>query len=292
MTAAVLAGCGAVRFGYNQGPELAYWWLDRYVGFTDMQTPVVRDALGDWFAWHRRTQLPDYVQQMVRLRSEVRADTTPAQMCRWFDEVRSRSDLAIDKALPAFGTVARSITPKQMAQLQRNHDKRTVEFRDEYLQADLRERLEASVQRAIERFERIYGRLGEAQKAVIRREVEGSPFDADKWALERDARQRDLVKTMLQIQADRASPEQTLALLRALLERNQRSANEAYRVYQDRLVQFNCEFAAKVHNATTLPQRDAALKRIKGWEDDFRALAAQTPPVTAEARVLSPRPSP
>jgi hypothetical protein len=280
---AVLAGCGAVRFGYNQGPELAYWWLDRYVDFSESQTPVVKDALSDWFAWHRRTQLPDYVQQLARLRGELKADATAIQMCRWFDDLQARSDVAFERALPGFLDVARSMSPQQVRNLQRQHAKRNDEFRDEYLQADPRERLEASVQRAVERFERIYGRLGEPQKAVIRREVQASPFDAERWAAERDARQRDLLATIRLLQTDRASGEQSLQILRALLQRNRRSANEGYRTYQERLVQYNCDFAAKVHNATTPAQRDAATKRIKGWEEDFRALAGQAAPTTADA---------
>lgn len=288
----LLAGCGAVRFGYNQGPDLAYWWLDRYVDFNETQAPVVKDALTDWFGWHRRTQLPDYVQQMARLRGELKSDATAPQMCRWFDELQARSDAALERALPAFANLAQSLSPPQLRQLQRQHAKRSAEFREEFLQADPRERLDASVQRAIERFERIYGRLGDAQKAVIRREVQASPFDGERWAAERELRQRDLLDTIRQLQSEKPGPSQTQAILKALLERNQKSANESYRAYQQRLVQFNCEFAAKVHNVTTAVQREAAVQRIKGWEDDFRALAGQAVSTTANARALAVQPSP
>jgi hypothetical protein len=281
----LLAGCGAVRFGYNQGPELAYWWLDRYVDFSETQTPAVRDALVDWFGWHRRTQLPDYAQQMTRLRTELKAEATPAQMCRWFDELQARSDAAVERALPSIAQVAQSLTPQQLRHLERQQGKRTAEFRDEFLQPDPRERMEASVQRAIDRFERFYGRLGEAQKAVIRREVQASPFDPERWLAERASRQRELLDVLRQMQTERPSPPQAQTLLKGLLERNQRSSEPAYRAYQQRLVQFNCDFAAKVHNATTVAQRDAAAQRIKGWEDDFRALAAQAAAATASARI-------
>ena len=41
-------------------PDLVYWWLDRYIDFNDTQTPRVHEAIKQWFAWHRRSQLPDY----------------------------------------------------------------------------------------------------------------------------------------------------------------------------------------------------------------------------------------
>ena len=58
----LLAGCSGLRLTYGQGPLLAYWWLDRQVDFSTEQAPRVREALTDWFAWHRSTQLPDYAQ--------------------------------------------------------------------------------------------------------------------------------------------------------------------------------------------------------------------------------------
>ena len=47
LLAAGLTGCSAVRFGYNQAPELVYWWLDGYVDFDDAQSRRVREMLGE-----------------------------------------------------------------------------------------------------------------------------------------------------------------------------------------------------------------------------------------------------
>ena len=53
-----------------------------------------------------------------------------------------------------------------------------------------------------------------------------------------------------------------------------------YRAYQVKLGDYNCAFAARIHNAMTPAQRQAARERLKGWEDDLRALtvAATAPP--------------
>ncbi|MGF2075406.1 hypothetical protein, partial [Enterococcus casseliflavus] len=91
--------CSALRFGYNQAHELVYWWLDGYADFDDAQTPRVRDAVATWFQWHRRTQLADYAALLARAQQDVLADTTPERVCAWWDEVRRRSDIALDRAL-------------------------------------------------------------------------------------------------------------------------------------------------------------------------------------------------
>ena len=38
LTPALLTGCSALRFGYNQAPELAFWWLDGYADFDEVQS--------------------------------------------------------------------------------------------------------------------------------------------------------------------------------------------------------------------------------------------------------------
>ena len=56
-------------------------------------------------------------------------------------------------------------------------------------------------------------------------------------------------------------------------ERMARSPREAYRGYQEKLENYNCAFAAMLHNATTPAQRQAAAAKFKGWENDLRILA-------------------
>ena len=84
-TALVLAttGCSLIKLGYGQASGLAYRWLDRYVDFDNEQSLKVRQALDEALAWHRRTQLPDYVQLLARAEVEIAADTTPERMCAW-----------------------------------------------------------------------------------------------------------------------------------------------------------------------------------------------------------------
>jgi hypothetical protein len=73
----LVSACGmALRLGYNQGTSLAFRWLDGYAEFDDAQSLRVRAALEEWFAWHRRTQLPDYVELLARARGELPGPAT------------------------------------------------------------------------------------------------------------------------------------------------------------------------------------------------------------------------
>ncbi len=271
----LLSGCGALRFAYGQAPDLVYWWLDGYFDFNDAQTDRVRDDLGSLFDWHRATQLPDYAQLLTRARAQVLAPEpiTPAQVCGWYDDVVSRTGPVIDRALPAAASAVMSLSPGQLQHVQRKDNTVNANFRDDYLQSDPKDRLAAAVERVVDRTESLYGGLDAAQVERITRLVAASPFDPEVWLAERQQRQRDALATVRALLAEKASPDQAQAALRALVARVQRSPREAYRQYDERLRTYNCMVGAQVHNAMSREQRQVAADRLKGWSDDFRAMS-------------------
>ena len=92
----LLSGCGiALRLGYNQGPSLAFRWLDGYAEFDDAQSLHVRGAIDNWVAWHRRTQLPDYAGLLARAQAELQGSATAERMCAWSHDLRARFDTAL-----------------------------------------------------------------------------------------------------------------------------------------------------------------------------------------------------
>ena len=278
LSAALLSGCSMLRVGYNQAPELAYWWLDAYADFDDTQTPRLRNALSQWLLWHRRTQLPDYAALLVRAQTEALADTTPERVCAFEADLRSRLDTAVDRVVPAAAELLLMLTPAQLQHIERRYAKSNDEFRSDYLQNDRADRAKASAKRAADRIEMLYGDLGDAQLERIAKSVVVSPFDPELWLKERQRRQQDLMQTLRKLIAERAPAERAQAAVRAHVKQYQRSLNEAYRAYYARLYEFNCAEGAALHNAMSAAQRQVAVQRLKGWEADVRALAGDTSP--------------
>ena len=270
----LLAGCSALRLGYEQGPLLARWWLDRYVDFDHTQLPVVKDGLGQWFTWHRSTQMPDYAQLLARMREEAAQPATAEQMCRLLDDVRRRAVLATEALLPQAARVAPLLTPAQIDELQARLDKRNADFRKKVVQPRLEERRRESVKRTVERIEDFYGRLDAAQRQLVAASLDASPYDADAWYAERLAQQREIVATLRRLQAERADRERALVALRALHARLTEPPPADPQSYEQRLARHNCEFAARLHNSTTAAQREHLRDKLKGWESDVRVLAA------------------
>ncbi len=273
-----LGGCSALRIGYGTAPDLVYWWLDRYVDFEGAQTPRVREALAQWFAWHRRTQLPEYAALLARARTEALADTTAARACEWQAEALRRVDTALNRAAPAAAEIVLTMTPEQITHLERRYTKVNAEFRDEYLQPDPAKRAAAALKRTVERAEMLYGRLDAEQRERVAAALARSPFDAELWLTERRARQQDVLQTLTRLLRDKPTRDVTQAALRGLVDRVERSPHEAYRRYSERLLAANCALAAALHNTTSAAQRRHAAQTLAGWEGDLRALVATAAP--------------
>jgi len=271
----LLAGCSAVRLAYGQAPHLTYWWLDGYVEFEPEQGERARDALADWFAWHRATQLPDYADLLATAQRQILHDVTAADVCRWADVVRQRLETGYEQGVPALAEMARTLNARQLQHLERRYRKADDEFRDEYLQATRAEQLAESSKRAITRAELIYGDLSEGQRALLAQGIADSPFDPARWLTERQLRQREIVDTLRALRAERADSARTQAALRLFAAHAARSPRPAYREYQQRLFNHNCALIARLHNSTTPEQRRRGTEKLQGWEEDLRVLAGQ-----------------
>lgn len=274
---ALLAGCSALRLAYSQAPDLAYWWLDGYFDFNDQQAPLARASLVDWFAWHRSTQLEAYAAMLARLQRQVQADATPEQACRWWDELRDHAATAYGQGVPALAELVRTLKPEQITHIEKRYHKADEDFKADFMQATPAERLAASVKRTVSRAETLYGSLDEPQRALVARGLAASPFDAQRWLAERQARQREIVQTLRGLVADGADAARTQAALRVFAVHAATSPRPDYRSYNSRLTTYNCDFAARLHNTTTPEQRRRAVDKLKGWEDDLRALATAKP---------------
>lgn len=261
-----------VRFAYNQGPHAVYWWLDRYADFDEVQAPHVREAIERWFAWHRATQLPSYVESLARARREATAPLTAGQACAWFDELRRNIRTGFGQALPALAEQAAQLTPQQLQHIERRYRVVNDELRHDYLQPDLGDRHRADLDRIVERAEMLYGNLDDAQRDMIGRRLADSPFDAQRWLDERIERQRETLGVLRRITQERPPAQQAQQALAQLLDHAEASPRADYRAYQRRLIDFNCDLAARIHEQTTPAQRRAAAERLGGWERDLRSL--------------------
>ncbi|MCX7233710.1 MAG: DUF6279 family lipoprotein [Burkholderiales bacterium] len=265
LMASLLPGCSAIRVGYNQAPEVAYWWLDGYFDFSSAQAERVRADLVQLQAWHRAKELPLYLGLLERVGRLLPGNVTAEQLCDLYTDARQRLSAMAEQAEPSLSSVTLSLQPEQLARLARQLDKRSDNWREEWLDGTPTERQARRSKQLIERVETLYGRLEGPQRAALRASVAASSYDADLAYRESQRRHTDTGAERNRLEA------------RALLERALASPDPVYRALQDKLVQDSCRTYADLHNSTSPKQRSKALETVKNYEADVRALMSRRP---------------
>lgn len=274
LPALLLSGCSTLKLGYNNAPELSYWWLDSFLDFNDPQSTQVRVELAALQAWHRQSELPRYVSILQNLQRLAPATVTPSQLCEAYGELKPRLQAFLDQVEPGIAALAPSLSPEQLLHLQRKLDKRSEKWRAEWLTVTLDERNARRVKQLVDRAEMLYGNLEEPQKALLRERVTALPFEAELRERESQRRHRDVLQTLRQIQGSTPSGTSARIALHAWLARAANSPDSAYRKQQDMATQATCQTLAALHNSTTSAQRLVALKTLQSYEADAASLLA------------------
>jgi len=273
--ALALSGCSAVKLGYNNLPELLYWWLDGHADFSDDQEARMRTELARLQQWHRQQELPQVAEVLARMERLVPGEITPQQACTVVAEVQGRLQAVAEGMGPAVGAVAASFSDPQLRHIERKFRKSNDKFRKDAVDVPPAQMHEKRYEQMLERIEMIYGRLDEPQRAVLRQAIARSGYDAARILADRQRRQQDLLQTLRHVARARMPPEEARAQLVAWLDRAQHSPDLAYRAWQEGLVQEGCRMFSAVHHSTTAGQREQAVRRLRAYQRDLRELSAQ-----------------
>jgi hypothetical protein len=272
--AAGLAGCSAVKLGYNTLDTVAYWWLDSYIDFTDEQAPRVREDLAQLHLWHRSQELPRLAEMLHSMEQLVPGDISPAQACAFVAEFRQRLRLLADHAEPAVVTLATSLQPDQLRHLEHKYENNNAKYRDEWVQLTAPEQREKRYRQFLDRSEIIYGQLEALQREALRRDIEQSTFDPQRILADRQRRQQDALQTLRRLTGPQVDFHTARKLLRGYLDRFENSPDKTYRDYQETLIEEGCRSFAVLHNSTSLAQREVAVRRLRAYQRDLRDLTA------------------
>jgi len=270
----VLSGCSAVKLGYNNLDDIAYWWLDSYLDFTEDQSRRVREDLARLHRWHRQEELPEIGALLHRMEQLAPNDVSPAQACSFEPAIRERLQAVAERVEPAIVTLAMDLTPEQLEHLERTYRKKIAEYRSEWVDLTQAELWDKRTKQFRERSEMIYGTLDEPQRVVMRKRVEQSVFDAGRSLAERRRRQVDALQTLRKIAGQPVTIAEARALIHGLLERAQEPPEPAARAYQKALIDESCRNLSALHHATSAQQRESAVRRLRAYQRYLRELAA------------------
>lgn len=273
---ALTAACSTIRFSYNHGDTLLYWWLDAYVDFEGEQSDWVKRDIRELFQWHRKTQLDDYAAMLGNFQRQLAGNPTQADLFAAYRDIRSHTEVLAMKAVPDMVDLARSLTPEQIAQMEERFTKKNDEYRRKFVSGSVEKRQDARFDKSMEQFKLWFGGFSDEQEKALRRASDARPLDSNIWLEERIVRQRKILALARKIQQEKPSKEQTSAMITSLLREffGRLDAPERKAFYDTYIASTNQYILAAIKIATPA-QKAHAQKRMQGWIDDFNALAKE-----------------
>lgn len=272
---ATLAACSAVKLGYNNLPELAYWWLDGYVDFDGAQTPKVRNELSGLLAWHRQNELPQIATLIRKAEALAPQDVTPAQACAFTEDIRARLLAVTTRAEMPGAELAVSLGDAQLQTLERKYAKVNAEYASDWLKRSSAGQQDKRYEQFLDRNEDFYGRLDSTQRALLRQQVAQSVFDVRRVDAERRKRQQEALALLRRFAAERTPAADARPLLHAYIQRVSEPPAGPWRDYQQAVLEEGCRNVSALHNATTPAQRQKAVERLRAYGADVRDLMAE-----------------
>ena len=272
--AVVLSACSTgVRLGYEYADTLMLYTIDGYVGLTPEQEQLVKERSAALVAWHRSTQLRDYAELLETTRRKLAEPVSAADVLEFNRAVNVRLAGLGERAAPDLAQLALTLTPEQLARLERKLASDTSKARRELVQFAGKESRYEREKKYAERADFWFGSVSREQLELIRSAVAQRPNNAAWWIEERERRQLELLSVLQRIQRERPDEAVATAWLRDYFMQLQSPPDAERRRLMEQFRTTNAQLVAELINAATPDQKAALSRRLAGFADDFLALA-------------------
>jgi hypothetical protein len=271
----VAAGCSTIRFTYNHGDTLLYWWLNAYLDLDSDQSDWVKKDIDNLFQWHRSTQLRDYAGLLTKMQRQLGDGTvTQDELLSDYRDIKARTELLAFKALPQLADLAMSVKPEQIAQMEQKFAKNNEKFRREFMSGSAEDQHKARFKKAMDQLNLWFGGFSRDQEAQLRRASDARPLDNEVFMQERVLRQKKIVTLLRRVHDQKLNKDQTMSAIHDLLgDFFGRMDAPERKAFYDAYVDNTAKFILTAIRLTTPEQKQHAQKRMQGWINDFNTLA-------------------
>jgi len=274
--AALLLACSAARIGYNNGEMITYWWLNSYVDFESEQKPWVKSHIDELFAWHRKTQLQQYVKLISRLQRADFSKITKADLLVDYDEGRKSINAIVDRAAPELADLALSLRAEQIDNIREKLDKNNDKFRKDYLRGSVRDRQEFRYKRMMKQARYWFGDFSREQEEKLRALSDARPLNNELQMADRLQSQKELIDMLKKIQAQKPGKEATAQMIRQYItSAMEHFGNRQYQAFFEQSNAANASLVAEMMHMATPKQQRHFINTLQDWVTDFNRLMAK-----------------
>ena len=272
----ILTGCSAVRLGYNNLPDIASWWLDSYIDFSDTQGPQAKAALQKLQTWHRKEELPAIADLLAQAQTLAPQNITPEQACKIWEGAQVRVESFIQESSRLAAPVVSQLSAKQFKHLEKEWASRNEDWKKQWIQGTPDSRIKKRVDLAAERFNSFYGDLNLEQRQVLKQQFLQSTWTPEASYQLRLKRQQEQLIALQAMSSEITKPAMPIAqvekALQSLILQSVRPKDAGELSKQLQLEQQACQNLAQLHNTMSPAQRLKAQRKLKDYEIDVREL--------------------
>ncbi|EXF46970.1 putative lipoprotein [Pseudomonas sp. BAY1663] len=264
----LLAGCSRATLVYRNLDLLVPWSLDDYLDLDRNQRQKLRARLGEHLAWHCRTQLPDLLAGLERLRQQSAGGELDRDHLRlhYLEAKQAIHAIAVE-ITPTATELLRDLDDAQLHQLARALDSNRLEHREKYLAPPLERQIRERAERMQERLEHWFGPLDAAQRQRVLAWSHGLGAQNARWLRNREHWQRSLLDAL------NARDEPGFAArIAQLLQERETLLSEADRTAQRSAEQAALTLLADLHGMADERQREHLQQRLARMHQDLATL--------------------
>ena len=263
---ALLTGCSAVEFAYNNADSYLRWQAGRYLDLDDAQADELNVRLAAFLAWHRSAALPQYARLAGEAGGRLERGASLADMVWGYDAIRQQTREGLRRVGADTGDFLDRLTPAQIENLERRFAEDNRKFAREWLEGTPAEQRARRLKRLTHTLEDWLGELSDAQRDRVRQFNEAAPLNGEMRDRERRRRQAELLAMLHARESARRLADWT-----AEWDRGRDPAFvRANREFADGLL----AMLAELERTLSPRQRAVAVARLREYARDFQLLAA------------------
>lgn len=264
----LVGGC-SVKFAYNNADRLLRWQVSEYIDLDREQKAVLSARIDEFMTWHRRTQLPEYADQMYLWSQQLTDQVTPEQIAGIFEQMLQWGERMEDRGLPIAVEIMAGLSDDQVAELGPRLELSNAEIAEPEFGLSEEEAQQSWAREFEDAMERFTGRLDIRQRDYIQRKAAGYQPERVLWAEYRRRWQADLLSLLDQRQSD-----QFAAAFSELSRAREDYYGEKYTRVSEENIELSREVAAYVLSNLSQRQSDRLQDSLTKLGDDFAELAA------------------
>ncbi len=266
---ALLVGGCSVKFAYNNADRLLRWQVSEYIDLDREQKAVLSARIDEFMTWHRRTQLPEYADQMYLWSQQLTDQVTPEQIAGIFEQMLQWGERMEDRGLPIAVEIMAGLSDDQVAELGPRLELSNAEIAEPEFGLSEEEAQQSWAREFEDAMERFTGRLDIRQRDYIQRKAAGYQPERVLWAEYRRRWQADLLSLLDQRQSD-----QFAAAFSELSRAREAYYGDKYTRVSEENIELSREVAAYVLSNLSQRQSDRLQDSLTKLGDDFAELAA------------------